>query len=183
MKKLILLLSILWIAVSAFANEPLSRDTVISVPEKSASQIYDGLKKWFITNAKFDSRYIIEQDDKESKHMVGKIAFSHRVSNITWAAGSGYITVVIDVMARDGRFKLRLSDFNHKSDNPKYSSHWSLGTITEELPEEWAKGFTTKQWRETYKRVRTRCDEIINTIFNTVGEYCKEFNPIEEDDW
>lgn len=183
MKKILLLFSIIWMATSAFANQPLYRDTVISVPDKSASQIYDGLKKWFITNAKFDSRYIIEQDDKENKHMVGKFSFPHRVNSLTWGGGSGYITVVIDVMARDGRFKLVLSDFNHKSDYTSNEAYWSLGTITEEIPEEWATGLKKIHKRETYKRVRPHCDEIVNTIFSAVAEYCKEFKPIEEDDW
>lgn len=183
MKRLLFFLSLICIAATAFAEQPLSRDTVIAVPEKSASQIYDGLKKWFITTARFDSRYIIEQDDKENKHMVGKIAFPHRVESLTYGAGSGVITVVIEVMARDGRFKLRLSDFNHKSDHPRFASHWSLGRITEELPEEWEKGFKTKQWRETYKRVRPHCEEIVNSIFGAVSEYCTEFKPIEEEDW
>ena len=170
-------------AVCANANEPFARDSVIQAKGLNSKQIYESLKKWFISNAKYDSRYIIEHDDAENKHLVGRMNFNHRVNSLTWGAGSGNISVVIEIMAKEGRFKIRLSDFRHTSDHPKYASAWSVGTVTSEIPEEWASGFKTKQIRETYNRVIKRCHEIADLLIGDIAEYAKDFKPIENDDW
>lgn len=183
MKKVILMLVLLLAAISAGANEPFARDSVIPAGDLSSQQIYESLKKWFITNAKYDSRYIIEHDDAQNKHLVGRMNFNYICKHVNWAAGSGHISVVIEIMARDGRFKIRLSDFRHVSENPKFPEHWSLGAITEEIPEEWASGWKTKQQRETYKRVLPRCKEIAELLIGDIAEYARDFKPIEGDDW
>lgn len=171
------------VALGVYANEPYARDSVIQANGLSSQQIYESLKKWFITNAKYDSRYIIEHDDAENKHLVGRMNFNYKTSSINWAAGNGTISVVIEIMARDGRFKIRLSDFRHTSEHPKYAYHWSLGTVTSEIPEQWASGWKTKQQRETYKRVFPRCQEIADMLILDIAEYAKDFKPIEGDDW
>lgn len=183
MRKFILFLLILCSSLSVSAVEPYSRDSVIQAKGLSSQQIYESLKKWFITNAKFDSRYIIEHDDAANKHLVGRMTFRYNCSNINWAAGSGHISVVVDVMARDGRFRIKLSDFNHISEDKDYAYHWSLGTVTSEIPEKWASGWKTKQQRETYKRVIKRCQEYADFVLHSVAEYAKDFKPIEAEEW
>lgn len=183
MKKIFLIFLVLATALCAHANEPFARDSVIQAPGLDSQQIYESLKKWFISNAKYDSRYIIEHDDAANKHLVGRMNFVYNANSMTWAAGSGHISVVIEIMAREGHFKVRLSDFRHTSEHPQYAAHWSLGTVTKEIPEEWASGFKTKQQRETYKRVLPRCQEIAEMLLHDVAEYAADFKPIEEDDW
>ena len=102
---------------------------------------------------------------------------------MTWAGGNGHISVVVEIMAREGRFKIRLSDFRHTSENPRFAAKWSLGNITAEIPEEWASGWKKKQQRETYKRVFARCQEISDLIINDIAKYAEDFKPIEGDDW
>lgn len=183
MKQILLLFTFFVSVLCSYANEPFARDSVLQANGLTSQQIYESLKKWFITNAKYDSRYIIEHDDKENKHLVGRMNFNYKANSMSWAAGSGHISVVIEIMARDGRFKIRLSDFRHTSEHPKYSDHWSIGTVTTEIPEEWASGFKTKQQRETYKRVLPRCQEIADLLIHDIAEYAVDFKPIEEDDW
>lgn len=183
MKKLLLILFLVTTTLCSYANEPLARDSVIQASGLSSQQIYESLKKWFIANAKYDSRYIIEHDDPTNNHLVGRMNFKYKANSMTWAAGSGHISVVIEIMAKDGRFKVRLSDFNHTSEHPQYADQWSLGTITTEIPEEWASGWKTKQQRETYKRVLPRCLEISDMLINDISEYALDFKPIEEENW
>ncbi len=183
MKKLLLLSVSLLMALAAFANEPYARDSVIHAEGLSSDQIYESLKKWFITNAKYDSRYIIQHDDAANKHLVGKMNFKFIVNHLTWHAATGVVEVVIDVMARDGRFKIKLSDFQHVSTEPRWGPMWSIGTVTTELPDEWKKGFKYKQHREVYKRVFPRCQEIADLLLHDIAEYAKDFKPIEAEDW
>lgn len=183
MKKILLILFLVTTALYSYANEPFARDSVIQASGLSSQQIYESLKKWFITNAKYDSRYIIEHDDVTNKHLVGRMNFNYKANSVNWSAGSGHISVVIEIMARDGRFKIRLSDFKHTSEHPQYADHWSLGTVTTEIPEEWASGWKTKQQRETYKRVLPRCQEIADMLIHDISEYAVDFKPIEDEDW
>ena len=183
MKKVLLLLFVALFQLPVLANGMFQADTIIRVDNLDSAHIYDGLKKWFITNAKYDSRYIIEQDERENRHLVGRMNFRFAVNNLTYAAGSGHISVVIDIMARDGRFKLKLTDFVHHSDNMSAGYNWSVGTITDSIPPEWAKGWKNKLMRGTYNRARKRCDEIKAELFTDLAEYCKEFKPIDEEDW
>lgn len=183
MKKIIGLIIAIASVLNSYANEPLARDSVIQANGLSSQQIYESLKKWFITNAKYDSRYIIELDDVNNKHLVGKMNFNFKESSLTWGASSGHISVVIEIMARDGRFKIRLSDFRHVSEHPRFASGWSLGTITTKLPEEWESGFKNKQNREVYKRVFPKCLLISELLFHDIAEYATDFKPIEDEDW
>lgn len=183
MKKVLLLLFVALFQLPVLANDMFQADTIIRVDNLDSAHIYDGLKKWFITNAKYDSRYIIEQDERENRHLVGRMNFKYVNNSLTYNAGTGHISVVIDIMARDGRFKIKLTDFSHTSHHPQFAHQWSVGTVTDSIPEEWAKGWKKKQIRETYKKVRERCDEIKTQLLSDLAEYCKEFKPIDEEDW
>lgn len=183
MKRLLFMAIAILLAIGAFANESFARDSVIQANNLNAQQIYESLKKWFITNSKYDSRYIIELDDAANKHLVGRMNFNYDSKSTTWAGGNGHISVVVEIMAREGRFKIRLSDFRHMSENPRFAAKWSLGNITAEIPEEWASGWKKKQQRETYKRVFARCQEISDLIINDIAKYAEDFKPIEGDDW
>lgn len=183
MKKMLLIFIMLITAMLSYANEPLARDSVIQASGLTAQQIYDSLKKWFVANAKYDSRYIIEHDDAANKHLVGKMNFRYQAKHINYAPGSGHISVVIEIMARDGRFKIRMTNFCHTSEHPKFANNWSVGTVTSKIPEEWATGWKNTLMRGTYERVFKRCQEFSNQLLQDIAEYAKDFKPIEEEDW
>lgn len=82
MKSLILFIFISMSTMLSLANEALARDSVIQAKGLTSQQIYESIKKWFITNAKYDSRYIIEHDDAVNKHLVGKMNFKYDAKSI-----------------------------------------------------------------------------------------------------
>lgn len=184
MKK-ILLAGILALCFSnlVFAQDPFERDSVFQSKDLSVKQIYDGLKKWFVTMSVSDSRNVIQVDDAQNGSLVGRITFDFKYDNLTWGASTGYITVVFDIKIRDGRYKVKLTDFTHISNHPKYADGWSLGVITEVMPAEWEKGWKFKQNRAVYKKVRERCEEIQSYIFSEIGSYMGNYKPVEEEDW
>ncbi len=182
--KNIFLIGILSLCFSnlAIAQEPIVRDSVIQMQGMNPTQIYDGVKKWFVVSC-VDARDVIQIDDPANGSIVGKLFFPFEIKNMTYAAGTGFVSVVVDIKIRDGRFKIKMSDFNHTSTHPTYSEWWSMGFVREEVPEEWKKGMKWKQKREVYERLLPTIEEYIKNKFTSLSDYLKTYTPSEEEDW
>lgn len=183
MKK-IFLIGILSLCFSnfAFAQEPIVRDSVIQMQGMNPTQIYDGLKKWFVVSC-VDARDIIQIDDPANGSIVGKFFFPFEIKNMTYAAGTGFVSVVVDIKIRDGRFKIKMSDFNHTSTHPSFSEWWSMGFVREEVPEEWKKGMKWKQKREVYERLLPAIEQYVQQKFVSLSDYLKTYTPSEDEEW
>lgn len=178
MKKIIVLL----ISLCAFvtnAQNVWQPDTVIQADGKSPDQIIACATQWASSNfAEFSP---VISTSETSLTVMLNLPFS--INNMTWAAGSGYITGQVKIQARDGRFKIVLSNFNHFSTNRQYSDWWSMGLILESIPEQWSKGMKWKQKREVYKRVLEKLNNFSQSVFDSAATYIKDCTPIMEEDW
>jgi len=183
MKKIILFLIFAICLCNAKAQKAYERDTVIQVPGKSIEQIYEGLRTWFISSFEKDSRDIIQVDDPANGSIVTKLHFPFVIKHLTWAGGSGYVTCMLDLKIREGRYKIKLYDFIHTSTNNPNVTNWNVGLVTEELPKEWEKGMKYKQEREVYKRLFPKVTTFADAIILSIDAYMKSFTPSEEEDW
>lgn len=184
MKKLLLLCTILLLPVVALAKDkepgtPLECDTVLVASGLSAGQIYQNLKVWFANNMR-SAQNVIQLDDAANKHIIGKANIEMKVNNMTWSSLTGIIRFTIDVAARDGRFRLRMSDFSHEA----YKDGWTEGTVYVNGPNPNIKGLRKKQNSEMQKRALPLCiDQIAYTIASMQGVMTGNNNTTTDGDW
>ncbi|MCH5346137.1 MAG: DUF4468 domain-containing protein [Muribaculaceae bacterium] len=179
MKKLISLLLFVLSCVSVNAQDVWQPDTVISAQDKTPEQILICSSQWAATTFAQLSPTISSDDNS----VVILLNIPFKINNMTWAAGSGYITGQIKIQARDGRFKVTLSNFNHFSTSTQSPDWWSMGLILESTPEQYQKGLKWKQKREVYKRVLEDLNEFKEFVFTSAATQIPNCSPKEEEDW
>lgn len=155
------------------------QDTVISTPGKSKQQIINCAKQWATSSFAQFSPTIFNDENS----ITINLSLPFEIKNMSYAAGSGKLIGQIKIYAKDERFKIELSNFDHVSSNPRYTEWWSMGLILENTPEQWANGAKWKQKREVYKRILEALNTLKISTFNSAAEYIPACTPIEEEDW
>lgn len=184
MKKLLLFLSFLGVFTVCNAQETLAVDSVVTVQGKNAEQIYDAISKWLATNIDVQSAQAVVTTNDEKKSATTKAVFKFEVKNFTWAALSGVIYCTIDITARDGRYRIRFSDFVHDSSTrDQITGTWDEGLLYAEIPADRRDGLANKQHREVYKRAGKRISEWTAEQIGSLTNYINSFKPIDEEDW
>lgn len=187
-------LSLIFIAFTTFLVayaqdvKQLSFSEVINKEGKTQDEIYQNLKQWFAIYYK-NSQKVLQYDDGKTQ-IIGKGIIPFKYNSMTWAASSGEISYNITLKIKDGRFKVEIDQFVHKSYDIRFSDSWSNGLVynTGELSKEelallGVKGLKTKQYKAVDKKVKA---EIANFVAELLVNL-KSFVPIsekeEEEDW
>lgn len=178
-----LCLILLFSSVESFAapkkpGVPLVCDTVFQAPGLSADKIYDNLKAWFAQRMR-SANDVIQLDDKENHHIIGKAVISMEVKNLTWSCLTGRIRFMIDIAARDGRYRVLVSGFEHETDR----EGWSEGPVYVNGPNPNIKGLRKKQNSEMQKRAVPLCIDALASIFVTLQQSMEGKSNIVDDDW
>lgn len=184
MKKILFLMAaLLTLAFSSAAKDktpgvPLECDTVLQAPGLTADQIYTNVKTWFANNMR-SANNVIQLDDAANRHIIGKANIEFKVNNFTWSNLTGNIWFTIDIAARDGRFRVKLSDFNHEA----LRDGWTEGTVYVNGPNPNVKGLRKKQNSEMQKRAGKVCVENIAYILVTLQEAMSGNSSVSDGDW
>lgn len=144
---------------------PLVCDTVMQAPNLTADQIYNNVKVWFANNMR-SANDVIQLDDAANRHVIGKANFEFKVNNMTWGSLTGVIRFTIDIAARDGRYRVRLSDFTHEA----FRDGWTEGIVYVNGPNPNVKGLRKKQNSEMQKRAAPLCVDNIASILVSLQE-------------
>lgn len=183
MKKILLVLAVL---VSAFAvsakdktpGQPLVCDTVLQAPGLTADQIYGKAKNWLANNMP-NATNIIQLDDDVNKHLTSKATLGFEVNHLTLSSLTGYIRFNIDIAARDGRYRVRFSDFNHEA----VRDGWSEGPVYVNGPNPNVKGLRKIQNAEMQKRAVALCTESIDSFLKSLQEAMSGASSATQGDW
>lgn len=183
MKKILLVLTML---ISAFtvsakdkaSGQPLVCDTVLQAPGLTADQIYNKAKTWLANNMP-DATNIIQLDDDVNKHIISKGTLGFEVKHLTLSSLTGYIRFNIDIAARDGRYRVRFSDFNHEA----VRDGWSEGPVYVNGPNPNVKGLRKIQNSEMQKRAGVLCAESIQNFLKTLQEAMSGNSSANEGNW
>lgn len=186
MKKIVFVLAMMMAVSYAMAQEPLSYSEVIQQEGKSSSEIYKSVKKWFAKT--FRSAQDVIQYDGAGEEVSGKAVIVYEEKSMTWAAASGLIYYNIEVKVKDGRFKVVIDNFIHKSTHPTWGEKWSNGLVYgNELTDDQLKaighgGLAKKQYRAIDKRVKPLCFNEIASLVASLKTFMSEEQK-ENDDW
>ena len=184
MKKNFLLLLLCVVPFISFAQDVLTVDSVVTVPNKNADEIYSAISKWLATNVDVQSAQAVVTSDDEKRSTTTKAVFKFEVKNMTWYAMSGVISCTVDVTARDGRYRIRFSNFVHDSSTPdQVTGTWDEGLLYSEIPQGRTKGVRGRQHKEVYKRAGKRIQEWTDSQIAALTSYINSFTNIEDEDW
>lgn len=153
-------------------------DTVIHVADLPATQIYSNLKTWFANNMR-SSNNVIQLDDTANNHIIGKANIKFKVNSLTWSSLTGVIRFTIDVAARDGRFRVKIYDFNHES----FMDGWTEGAIYVGGPNPNIKGLRKKQNSEMQKRAAPLCVDYIAYVITSMQDAMINPSSAADDNW
>ena len=182
MKK-VLVLCMLFLAVSIQAQEPLSFEKVIQADSIKKDAIYNGLKEWVGMSFK-SAKNVIEMDDKEAGILLLRPVSDYKMKGLTYLGFEGYLKYTIKLNIKDGRFKVVITNFEH-SVLPGNCKDCNLGLITtdEEYPYKYsfgAKGHMTKVWKD----IKVKSELIALNYFEEISKIkFKSTAAGENDNW
>lgn len=183
MKKLLLILvvtlmSIFTVSAKDEIGVPLEVDTVLVAEKFNADQIYSAIRAWASTQFPAAA---INLDDAAGRHLAARVNVDFPVNNMTWAALSGCIYFNVDVQARDGRYRLRLTNFTHQSFDKRYGDSWNQGTVYVNGVPENRQGMKKKPYKEMQKRAVPLIIDTAASMIATLSEAVS--HPAAEEDW
>lgn len=167
----------LFFSIVVQAQNPIEYSEVIPAEGMTADQIYQSVRKWFVHKFR-DAQSVIQVDNPGEATIIGKGCFPFEYKSLTWASSSGCIWCVVDVKAKDGRFKISVSDFRHES-SARQSSAWSIGLIYDAyLPD--YKHQHKKIWDKVYPLCQSNYQELVESLRKFISEN-KESK--QDDNW
>jgi len=186
MKKVLFVLLLLLGNMSIIsAQTPLSISKVINVDGVNAQQLYERLES-FLTNAFSHPDKVIQLRDKENKSLIVKTCFIyHCIKKNAGNINKGIISYTINIACKDGRFKISLSDFDHKSDRLSNISPCDWGIIYSDIDCPDIKiMFATKKWKkEIYDDMKDKSTGESNIIFSIFENAAKQATQAQDSKW
>ena len=177
MKKILNLMAVILLSLPAYAEE-LSYSEVIEVEGKTKTEIYNGLKQWVALNFR-SANAVTQMDDPVNCILIVKGNFEYEYGNFTMAAYTGWVSFTLKFQAKDGRFKVTMTDFVHENKKGN-AKDCSLGYIT--TAEKSGKGGLNKAghdkaWKDIKKKCQNKFDGIVSSLRSFKG-----YTGIDEDD-
>lgn len=184
MKKVLLLFVLITyiINIEIIAQNGYEQEKVIQAQGKSVESIYKALKTWFVENAKYDSRNIIQIDNPDEGVLMGKSNIGISFTGMATLAMSGNISFIIDIKIKEGRFKVHFYQFSHQRGNLSHAASWDQGTVYMEMPEKIPSG-KTWAFKTFHKKAIPLLNEWCNNAFNEMEQKVKNYTDKENEDW
>lgn len=192
MKKMCLFIAAVLISMCSWAQEeantpaePLRFEKVIPVEGYSAQDIYKMLKQW--AGRTFNDPNAALTYDDGGTEVIVKPRFQFKTNNLTWRESSGYVSYMVSIRVKDGRFKVVADNFVHTSTS-EYD-HWSNGLVygsdptKEQLKEAGWSATRRTQYRWVHKKILPLCKEEWSKLCMTIeGSFIESLKQKKEDD-
>jgi hypothetical protein len=168
MKKLIVILFLISVFTQLQAN-PLKFEEVVSIPDVSAKEIYDLAQMWFAETF-VSAENVLQLQDNESKMLIGRGVFQYKKAGMmTTTSVNGYISFLIKIFVKEGRYKYVITDFIHSGTNTNYYKAADFGLITTEnkCPVNVSgnpKGVCQKNWDKMKKECEINAQLLIKSL-------------------
>lgn len=187
MKTILVFICALSFTVCAIAQEQgkaLEFNEVVQQEGKQGKELYPIIKAWVATTF-VNSQKVIQMDDPENGVIICKGVFDYRApGGFIYRYIDGFVNFTLKVQVRDGRYKVTLSDFNHKSSDSRYGNTWSFGLITnrEKFKES---GLQDKRYLKTWPDLQETCKTFSEKNITAIKAATSGANPIldKQGDW
>lgn len=169
----------LLVSLAATAQDhPLSFSEVIQVEGKTKAEIFGGLRQWVATYY-VNGKAVTQMEDAESGTIILKAAFPFKKGGM-YSSYTGNIDYLLKLQAKDGRFRVEMSNLIHSVNKGNYERS-NLGLIT--TAEEYGKGglekgSNNKIWKEIKQKAGEDFAGTVESLKNITV-----FTAAEEEDW
>lgn len=170
MKKFILSLIFVCLAMIGYAQKPLSFSTVIYKHGVDAQILYDLTKNWMAQTFK-DSNTFLEQSGEEITGR-GRMTFS---TNMQYSSIKGFIEYSVNVQFKNGKLKLTIGNFTHIPEIVAYFNN-DMGLLVDSLPKKLENmGITGVNRKACYKYYFKRATPLCKAEFDKLYANLKLF--------
>lgn len=170
MKKIILSLILVCVAMTGFAQKPLSFSTVIYEEGVDAKTLFDLTKNWMAQTFR-DSNSFLEQSGDEITGR-GRMTFS---TNMQYSSIKGHIEYSVNVQFKEGKLKFTMGSFTHKPEIVAYFNN-DMGILVDSLPKKLEDmGITGVNRKACYKYYFKRGTPLCKTEFDNLSANLKMF--------
>lgn len=154
-------------------GEPLTFEEVVQVPELTADEIYEQARMWFAESF-INANNVLQVQDKEAGQLIGRGQFDYVSATFTASQGmNGYISFLVKIFVKEGRYKYIITDFSHKG-YPSGSSKYgvSFGIITEDTEAPTIVKGNFKSWHQKqWDKMQTKSRKTAKVLSTTIKEY------------
>lgn len=183
--KRVLFLIMAFVSLNVMAQgRPIQCDSVIQAEGKDVSVLFTRIRAWAAMTYN-SAQDVIQMEDSNNGILICKGAFSYRApGGFTYRCIDGLVYYSLKIQIRDGRYKVTMSGFSHKSTDPEYGSRWCLGEITDRERYK-PSGLQDKRWLKTWPDLQQKCVAYFKEIVSSLSMATSENNAIidSEDDW
>lgn len=181
---IIALTLLLYPSILKAQDSPLEFSEVINAEGKTVAQIYPIVKSWIAISFK-SANSVIQMDDKDNGMIICKGNFSYRApGGSTYRCIDGAVDFTLKIQIRDGRYKVTLNDFTHKSLDIRWSKTWSFDIITNR--EKYKDSvLQDNRWKKTWPDLQFKCKEFSIKLFKDLNAATSGEKPVidDENDW
>lgn len=180
MKRLFIVLTILFFGVNINAQEAMTYSKVIEVPGKDAKTLYQNAKTWFATSYKNPSKVI--QVDDPSQFMISaksNVTYSH--GGLSYLSYDGWVDFTILIQCKDGRIRVQVTNLEHRN-RPGNAPQSQLFLILN-TDNQFTSGVQKKWNNNVAADIKAKMKITSDEIFNSIENFIKSSSSIVNDEW
>lgn len=181
MYKKIMIIALVVLGINtAQAQQKFTVEKVITAEGMTKSQIYVKVNEWFATTYN-SSNDVIQMNDKEAGIMVGNGSESYFKKGMAYGCYSGRLKYTIKVSAKEGRYKVELTNWMHTIKRGN-APQCELGMLT--TAESYAtKGMSKKYHNLVWNELKTQATDFSNGMFSSIEKKVSAKDAPANDDW
>lgn len=181
MRKLFLFTLVLILTTfQSFAQGPMSYSKVIEVTGKSAKDIYTLSKNWFVIT--FASpKDVLQVDDPASNMISGKGAKEYKMKGLSYLAYEGWVNYIILIQARDGRFRIEITNIVHEN-IPGNAKSCQLGLIRD-MDEQFTQGANRSFHNKVAEDIKAKMSLFADETFKNIESYITSNSTPANQEW
>lgn len=180
MKRFIIILFTITFNFS-FAQDPFTITEVVQAEGLTTDQLYKNAKDWLIRTF-VDAKEVIQYENREEGEIQGKAVTKYNSPVLVGSIPvSGYISYLVIIKVKDGRYKYEFTNFLHSGTDGQYSTiNFGLITTDIEAPKikGQMKGWCQKQWDHMKKTSSVEVNNIVISLKEAMAQ-----KPEAEDEW
>lgn len=164
-------------------EEAIKFSEVVNEEGKTVQELYPIIKAWIASSFK-SANDVIQMDDPNNGIIICKCVFKYIYpGGIKYANMDGYVTYTLKLQVRDGRYKINIEDFLHRSGAVQFTEHWSMGLIT--TREKYKNKLTYKVFNDAWTDIQYTCENQFKNIVSGLKGATSGSNPVidSDDNW
>jgi hypothetical protein len=180
MKRLFIVLTILFLGVNVNAQEAMTYSKVIEVLGKDAKTLYQNAKTWFATNYQ-NPKKVIQVDDPSQCMLSAKSNVDYSHGGLSYLSYEGWVEFTILIQCKDGRLRVQVTNLIH-TNIPGHASQSKLGLILN-MDNQFTSGMQKKFNNNVAADIKEKMQVESDKIFDSLEKFIKSNNSVVNDEW